>query len=484
MSGQVEQCELASGFSISRIITGMWQVADMERDGAILDLRKTTEAMKPYLDAGLSTFDMADHYGSAEEIAGTFAHDTEGIQLLTKWVPEPGPLKEQDVRNAVGKALIRTKRETIDLFQFHAWNYADPAWLEALFFLNDLKQEGLISHLGLTNFDGAHLGMVVHSGIQVVSNQVSYSLIDQRPVLDMTELCQEQSVRLLAYGTLAGGFLSERWLDKPEPKMRDLKTWSQMKYKRFIDAAGGWDKFQQLLQVVKNVAIKGNVSMANVACRFVLDQPEVGGIIVGARLGESEHIQENLRVFQFSLDDESRAVLEEATSLLTPIPGNCGDEYRKPPFLTASGDLSHHVEAIPPPYETRSGGDGRTLALSGTAWESMAGYSRAVRKGDRIWVSGTTAAHGERLIGGKDPASQTHFIIDKIGGAIQSLGGTLANVVRTRVFISNIEQWEAVARAHGERFREILPANTLVQASLVGEKYLVEMEAEAHIRSD
>ena len=484
MSGQVEQCELASGFSISRIITGMWQVADMERDGAILDLRKTAEAMKPYLDAGLSTFDMADHYGSAEEIAGTFAHDTEGIQLLTKWVPEPGPLKEQDVRNAVGKALIRTKRETIDLFQFHAWNYADPAWLEALFFLNDLKQEGLISHLGLTNFDGAHLGMVLHSGIQVVSNQVSYSLIDQRPVLDMTELCQEQGVRLLAYGTLAGGFLSERWLDKPEPKMRDLKTWSQMKYKRFIDAAGGWDKFQQLLQVVKNVAIKSNVSIANVACRFVLDQPEVGGIIVGARLGESEHIQENLRVFQFSLDDESRAALEEATSLLTPIPGNCGDEYRKPPFLTSSGDLSHHVAAIPPPYETRAGEDGRTLALSGTAWESMAGYSRAVRKGDRIWVSGTTAAHGERLIGGKDPASQTHFIIDKIGGAIQSLGGTLANVVRTRVFVSNIEQWEAVARAHGERFREILPANTLVQASLVGEKYLVEMEAEAHIRSD
>ena len=180
MSGQVAKCELASGFSISRIITAMWQVADMERDGAILDLRKTTEAMKPYLDAGLSPFDMADHYGSAEGIAGTFAHDTEGIQLLTKWVPEPGPLKEQDVRNAVGKALIRTKRETIDLFQFHAWNYADPAWLEALFFLNDLKQEGLISHLGLTNFDGAHLGMVVHSGIQVVSNQVSYSLIDQR----------------------------------------------------------------------------------------------------------------------------------------------------------------------------------------------------------------------------------------------------------------------------------------------------------------
>jgi aryl-alcohol dehydrogenase-like predicted oxidoreductase len=83
--------------------------------------------------------------------------------------------------------------------------------------------------------------------------------------------------------------------------------------------------------------------MANVACRYLLEKPSVGGIIIGARLGESEHIEENRRLFQFALDKRSRADIEGALSKLKPIPGDCGDEYRKPPFLTASGDLSHHV---------------------------------------------------------------------------------------------------------------------------------------------
>lgn len=109
----------------------------------------------------------------------------------------------------------------------------------------------------------------------------------------------------------------------------------------------------------------------------------------------------------------------------------------------------------------------------------MAGYARAVRSGDRIWVSGTTATHRDRLIGGSDPAAQTHFVIDKIEGALQSLGSRLEDVTRTRVFVNRISDWEPVARAHGDRFRDIRPANTLVEARLVGEQYLVEIEAEA-----
>ena len=94
-------------------------------------------------------------------------------------------------------------------------------------------------------------------------------------------------------------------------------------------------------------------------------------------------------------------------------------------------------------------------------------------------MSGTTASHGDRLIGGTDAAAQAHFVIDKIEGALRSLGARLDDVVRTRVFTSKLEHWEAIARAHGERFGAILPANTLVRAELVGEEFLVEMEAEA-----
>jgi aryl-alcohol dehydrogenase-like predicted oxidoreductase len=212
-----------------------------------------------------------------------------------------------------------------------------------LFWLQELRQEGLVRHLGLTNFDTTHLEKVVSSGIKIVSNQICFSLLDQRAKGGMVQLCQQSGIKLLAFGTVAGGFLTERWLGKLEPKKNDLKTWSQMKYKRFIDVAGGWDVFQNLISVVNRIAERKEVSMANVACRYILEEPAVGGIIIGARLGKRAHIKDNLRLFQFSLENRSLSEIGGALSELQPIPGDCGDEYRKPPFLTASGDLSHHI---------------------------------------------------------------------------------------------------------------------------------------------
>lgn len=123
----------------------------------------------------------------------------------------------------------------------------------------------------------------------------------------------------------------------------------------------------------------------------------------------------------------------------------------------------------------------RRQVSSGTHWEKLAGYSRAVRVGDHVYVSGTTAVGPDGLVGGDDPAAQMAFVIDKIEAALQSLGARLEDVVRTRVFVSDIAHWEQVARVHGERFGAIRPANTLVEARLVGPEYLVEMEADAVI---
>lgn len=482
MTSKIERCNLAQDLNISRVLTGLWQIADLERDGKPLDPVATAQKMQPYVDAGFTTFDMADHYGSSEIITGCFQKESDQpVQLLTKWVPKPGGITKDDVRAATELALERMQADHIDLMQFHAWNYADPEWLDCLFWLQELKQEGLIRHLGLTNFDTAHLRIVLHSGIEVVSNQVCFSLIDRRAANAMIALCQEHDIKLLCYGTVAGGFLTDKWLDKPEPDINSLATWSQMKYKRFIDMAGDWQVFQGLLQVMNKIAAKYEVSLANVACRYVLDQPAVGSIIIGARLGKSKHVEDNLRLFGFSLDEESHALLAGALDAFNPVHGGCGDEYRKPPFLTASGDLSHHIESLPAPFATRTASDGRMLALSGTVWEDIAGFSRAVRRGDRICISGTTATHGERAIGGNDPAAQCHFAIDKIEGALQSLGAKLEDVIRTRIFIRHVNDWEPVARAHGERFGHIQPANTMVQAELIGEEYLVEIEAEAEV---
>jgi aryl-alcohol dehydrogenase-like predicted oxidoreductase/enamine deaminase RidA (YjgF/YER057c/UK114 family) len=484
MDGTVERLRLASGFTISRITTGLWQVADMERDGDVLDPELTSKALAPYVDAGLTSFAMADRYGSAEVIAGRLqaSHARgEETQLLTTWVPEPGPINAEDVRRAVQRSLRRMEAERIDLLQLDAWSYADPAWLDCLFWLQDLKEEGLIGQLGLTNFDTAHLRIAVTSGIDVVSNQVSYSLFDQRARIGMTDLCLEHDVKLLAYGALAGGLLTERWLGAARPELEELTTWSHAKYWHVVEAAGGWDGFQHVLQCLDGIAKKRKVSIANVACRYLLDQPAVGAVIVGARVGEEEYIQDNLRVFGLSLTKKDRSDIEYAMTRLEPLPGDCGDEYRKPPFLTASGEADRDIDSFPRPYATKRGADRRSMVLTGTAWEETAGFSRAVRSHGDVWVSGTTATHRSRVVGGTDPEAQAHFAIDKIEGALKSLGANLTDVVRTRVFIRDASMWKAVARVHGERFGHIQPANTMIQASPVGDEYLVAIEAEAYV---
>jgi len=464
-----------------KLILGLWQVADMERAGGKLDLRMASAALHTYHEEGFHRFDMADHYGSAEEICGHLrqSYGLKDLFCQTKWVPPPGKPTPAAVAEAVTLSMRRLQTECIDLLQFHAWNYADPSWLDALFELERLRQRGWIARIGVTNFDEAHLNMAVQSGIPVFSNQVCASLLDRRAFVLMSETCRRLGVELQAFGTLAGGFLSERWLGVGEPELDERLTWSQMKYRRYIDVAGGWSVFQRLLQTLHAVAPQRSVSMAVVAGAWVLGQGAVDALVVGVRPGGNRHSLDLQRMGSFSLNSDELASIDAALADIQMIPGDCGDEYRRPPFLTASGDLSHHLDAMPPPYPTVTNNRGQTRAFSGTFWEDMAGYCRAVRVGDRILVSGTTASHGDRLIGGEDPAAQAHFAIDKIEGALQSLGGKIEDVVRTRVLVSDIAHWEAVARVHGRRFRDVRPVNTLVQAPLVGREYLVEIEAEA-----
>ena len=475
-----ERTRLKDGPAIARVICGLWQVADLEKDGTAIDPDRGADALEAYVREGFDTFDMADHYGSAELIAGRLLARGRGGLALTKWCPEPGPMTPEVVRAGVEERLARLGVARIDLLQLHWWSFEHPAWLDALHELVRLRGEGLIGAIGVTNFDAAHLALALAEGIPLVSNQVSFSLLDRRAAGPLTEFCGHTGVRLLAYGTLCGGFLSERWLGAPEPG--EMPDWSRAKYRRFINAAGGWDPFQGILAAAAEIARKHGVSLSNVATRWVLDHPAVAAVIVGARITESEHRADNARVFAFALDAEDRERLDAAFAATTPIPGDCGDEYRRPPYLTASGDLSHHLDAIPSvlTVEPVPGRPGRLRAASGSVWEGIAGYGRAVRVGDRILVSGTTATHGaHRCVAPGNPGAQTTYILDKIAAAITALGGSLEDVVRTRIYVRDAARWEPVARAHGRVFGGVMPANTLVEvANLVGD-YEVEIEAEA-----
>ncbi|MAR43163.1 MAG: aldo/keto reductase [Flavobacteriaceae bacterium] len=468
--------------SLPKIIIGLWQIADMERNNNNLDLNKKAESLNLYVNNGFSIFDMADHYGSSEIIAGICKNNhpnRDSIKLLTKWVPKPGPIDKKTVYKAVKNALERMNQKSIDLLQFHTWTYTNPYWIDALIYLKDLKEEGLIKNIGVTNFDAKHLRIACATGIPIVSNQISHSIVDQRAKGKMKAVCDQYSVRLLAYGTVLGGFLSKRWLGSHDPKEEELKTWSQMKYYRFIKASGGWKPFQNLLTTLNEISLKHKTSIANIASKFVLNNKNVSSVIIGARIGESSHIEDHKNLLDIFLDKDDTNKIEEVIEILKPIPGDCGDEYRTPPFLTASGDLSHHLENIPSVFKEIKASKNRFHVFSGTEWESLAGYSRAVKKGKSIFVSGTTATHRNMIIGGNDVIAQTHFAIDKLESAITSLGGKLENVIRTRVFVNNINDWEAVAKVHGERFKNINPANTLVESKLVGDGYKVEIEAEA-----
>jgi aryl-alcohol dehydrogenase-like predicted oxidoreductase/enamine deaminase RidA (YjgF/YER057c/UK114 family) len=480
---------IAPDLDISRIVTGLWQIADMEREGGPVDREVAAAALADYARAGFSTFDMADHYGSAELITGRClemlaAEGRHRPVVMSKWVPEPGAMTPELVRAAVKERLDRLGVPCLDVLQLHWWQYENPGYLDAMAELEKLRREGLIGHLGVTNFDTAHLRVLVKSGFRIATNQVCFSLLDRRAAGAMSAFCRDNDVKLLAFGTLAGGFLSERWLGAPEPEAGEIGDWSKMKYGRYIEAAGGWRPFQVLLGILDDVARKHGVSIANVATRWVLEHPCVAGIIIGARLGEREHRADNLRVFSFALDADDKAAIERALAALTPIPGDCGDEYRKPPFLTASGDLSHHLAGLPPVYPAVPVADrrGRSRVDTRSEWESLAGYSRAVRMGNRILVSGTTATHGAGAVVCRgDPAGQTTYILDKIAASIAALGGRLEDVVRTRIYVRDRRMWEEVARVHGHVFGTIRPANTLIECSgLIGD-YDVEIEAEAEV---
>lgn len=334
--------QFTGDLAICRILNGMWQVSGAH--GAI-DPRRAVDAMFAYHDAGFTTWDLADHYGPAEDLIGNFRrrfaaergaaqggvkHLPE-IQAFTKWVPHPGAMTRQVVEQAIGVSLRRMGAERLDLLQFHWWDYRDPRYLDALRHLADLRDAGKIRHVALTNFDTERLAIIAGHGIPIVSNQVQYSLVDRRPEARMAAWCGDNGVTLLTYGTLLGGFLSEKYLGRPEPQRGDLTTVSLQKYKQMIDAWGGWGLFQELLAALKGIADRHGVGIANIGVRYVLDRPAVAGVIVGARLGIAEHIADNTRTFGFALDatdlDAIEPVLAKSRDLMQVI-GDCGDEYR------------------------------------------------------------------------------------------------------------------------------------------------------------
>ena len=338
MLPQESYLQFTPDLKICRILNGMWQVSGGH---GRINPKTAIESMFQYVDAGFTTWDLADHYGPAEDFIGEFRRQlitTRGeesvnnIQAFTKWVPRPGKMTKKLVEENIDISLRRMDVKSLDLMQFHWWDYRDANYLDALKYMVELQTEGKIKHLALTNFDTEHLQIITEAGIKIVSNQVQFSVVDRRPQVNMVNFCQEHDIKLFTYGSLCGGLLSEKYLNKPELKGLEINTTSLRKYKQMIDNWGGWGLFQQLLNTLKTIADKHQVSIANVAVNYVLNQPAVGGVIVGARLGIAEHLEDNAEVFGFSLDAEDIEkidVVSQQSKDLYKLIGDCGDEYRR-----------------------------------------------------------------------------------------------------------------------------------------------------------
>ncbi|KAF9476559.1 Aldo/keto reductase [Pholiota conissans] len=326
-------------FVVPRVWTGLWQLSSNAWGSA--SVSKVRHGMARHVEMGYTAFDMADHYGSAEIIFGQFRSglaSPEQVLGATKWcVFKRITPSRAVVQAAVLERMERMGTKRVDLLQFHWQDYSDNGYITALNHLLDLKINGAISAIGLCNFDAIRTDEIcteLGPGA-IVSNQVQFSLIDTRPLHGMSDVCERHGLKLLTYGTLCGGFLADKWLGSPEPDPYSGNlTPSQRKYlDMIVKAWGTWELFQSLLLALRKIGDRHGKSISNIATRWVLDHPFVGAVIIGARLGISEHPDENSRVYGFHLTDYDNATIENildrsnGRTIITSI-GDCGAEYR------------------------------------------------------------------------------------------------------------------------------------------------------------
>jgi aryl-alcohol dehydrogenase-like predicted oxidoreductase len=332
----IPRVQLRPDFDSSQIIKGNWQIAD-DHSTSIGNADEMYKHMSAFVDAGITNFDCGDVYYGVEERIGNFIErfrnergtgEAEKISVHTKYIPafldeeELRALTRAKVEGVIDRSLSRLKIERLDLVQLHWWNYDIDGNVETALILEDLKRAGKIHHIGGTNYNVSELSKMVNAGADIVVNQVQYSATDRRAQNGMAEFCQANDVKLVCYGSMAGGLFSKKWLGIPDPGSPSFENVSLDKYYRIICDFGGWGLYQELLRAMDQIADRHNVSIALVASRYVLEQRSVAAVIQGAR--HARHLSENLKLASFSLDADDYALLDPIFERAT---GPAGDIY-------------------------------------------------------------------------------------------------------------------------------------------------------------
>ncbi len=317
--------QISDGYDISRVIKGGWHLAG---DHGVIDPEQAVHDMAAFVQTGITTFDCADIYTGVEALIGRFRALypplAREVQVHTKFIPDLRMLAEVDstyVERSIDRSLMRLGQERLDLVQFHWWDYQVPGYVEAAVELSRQRDKGKIANIGVTNFDVPRLTEMLDAGVPVVSMQAQYSLLDERPRNGMIDLCRSRNIAVICYGTVAGGFLSERWMGRREAG-GGLTNRSLIKYKLIIDDFGGWDLFQELLATLGRIAVKHRCDIATVASRAVLNWDHVAAIIVGAT--NASHLGANRKILDLELDAADVQAIQE---VLRQRKGPQGDVY-------------------------------------------------------------------------------------------------------------------------------------------------------------
>ncbi|KAG2435732.1 hypothetical protein HXX76_006929 [Chlamydomonas incerta] len=330
--GTVERIDLAQGLNISRVVKGCWQLSGGHKGAKETDRtggQAAVEDFGKFVAAGVTTFDAADHYGPAEALIGRYLAANPDqrppkTQVLTKYCVfgrmDMATINKDAVVQAVNVSRKRLGVDSVDLMQYYWGDYDVNRYVDGALYLSDCAADGLIKHVGVTNFDVPRMEAMTKAGVRIASNQLQYSLLDRRPENGMSAFCAANNVQMLPYGVLAGGFLSEKYLGMPANKVTS-DTYSKGKYARVIMEVGGWSWFQDLLQALDGVARKHDVTISNVAARWVLDRPGVAAVILGAR--NADHVADNQRLFSFRLDAADLAAIDEVLARGRRPRGDC-----------------------------------------------------------------------------------------------------------------------------------------------------------------
>lgn len=316
---------IAPGYDVPPIIAGAWQLSEGHSARAV-DRDALFAAWDLLAAHGCDTLDCADIYTGVESLIGDYRAARPGrrVQVHTKFVPDRDALADVDrayVTRIIDRSLTRLRTDALDLVQFHWWRYDVPGMVDVAGYLNDLRAAGKIRHLALTNTDTVHTRALLDAAIPLVATQVQFSVLDRRPAAQLAPLAVERGLKLLCYGSVAGGFLNDAWRGAASPAAA-LENRSLVKYRLVIDDCGGWAALQRLLDALHDIAAKHNVGIANVAQRWVLDQPGTGAVIVGFRSETSARRTIDTLGLTLTADDH-----RQLSAVLDSMPIPTGDVY-------------------------------------------------------------------------------------------------------------------------------------------------------------